>query len=127
MTLTAEQTTNLNMSMEAARQIGLGSIIADLVGTTGSGLAFASGSARPNKQSFPVDTGLTTVTGVICSLSGSPTLTGVMWASAVAGSTAGDIIINSWKPTATGDVTPIASTGSAVDQFPWIYWLAIGT
>jgi hypothetical protein len=127
MAFTAKQTSDINNSMVALQNVGLGSIIADLVGTTGSGVAFISGSARPDKQRYPVDTGLTTVTAAFATISASPTHTVCTWVSAIAGSTAGDILLQSWIPTATGDVTPKASAGSATDQFPWIYWLAVGT
>lgn len=127
MAFTAKQTSDINNSMVALQNVGLGSIIADLVGTAGSGVAFISGSAKPNKQRYPVDTGLTTVTAAFATISASPTATTCTWVSAIAGSTAGDILLESWIPTANDNVTPKASAGSATDQFPWIYWLAFGT
>lgn len=127
MAWTAKQISDLDNSMVAAQNVSLGSLIAGLVGTAGSGTAIMSGSARPDKQSYPVTTGLTTVTAAYATISASPTHTVCTWVSAIAGSTAGDILLKSWIPTATNDVTPKASAGSATDQFPWIYWLALGT
>jgi len=118
MALTAKQKNDLNQSMEAARAVQLGTIIGALVDTG----TIVSGSVTPTAASFPVTTGLTSVAKVFCSLSGSPSMDGAMWVSATSGSTAGDIIIKSWKATSTSNPTPVASTG-----FTPVYWMAIGS
>jgi hypothetical protein len=67
-------------------------------------------------------TGLATVVAVTASQVGDASLTDSMWATASKGTTAGWVIVKSWKPTATNDATPIA--GSASTTFSWS---AIGT
>lgn len=92
-----------------------------------AGYKIARGTITPVSGQDTVVTGLATVVAAVASLKGAPTLTCMFVAADIgnqAGSpAAGSIYIKSYKPTATGDVTPIASTT------PWsaIDWIAIGT
>lgn len=71
--------------------------------------------------SATVATGLATVVASACSLAEDATLD-ALWATSALSGTAGSILMKVWKPTATGDVTPIAATvAKKVD------WIAIGT
>ena len=67
-----------------------------------------------------VDTGLTTVVAVVGSLAEDAALTG-MWVTAALGA-GSHITLKVWKPTATGDVTPILSTAAKK-----VDWVAVGT
>lgn len=98
-----------------------------LVEGVAGGYKIARGVATIGTASDTVVTGLATVVGVVVSLVGDPSLTH-MWSTATVGNqsgapAAGSIIIKSWKPTATGDVTPIA----ADTVFANVAWIAIGT
>jgi len=119
MTISAQDISDLNGSMEAARNYGsgLGTEVSTLAGHPVIASASFSGSTVT-----VVSTGLSTVTGVVAGLSGSPTLNHAYY-SAVSGSTAGDIFIYGWKPTSTGDGTPVAADDNFVDG----YWVAVGT
>ncbi|MNF87108.1 hypothetical protein D3C84_695660 [compost metagenome] len=93
----------------------------------GAGYKIARGTVTPTSASHTVATGLTTVVAAVASLRGAPTLTH-LWVGADVGNqsgtpAAGSILIKSWKPTASGDVTPVAATT------PWgaVDWIAIGT
>jgi hypothetical protein len=116
-TWTAKQMADLDNSMVAAQNVSLGTALGTLVANS-----VKSGVASPTLARFPVSTGLTSVCAVMCSLSGSPTQQH-MWSVIAAGSVAGDILINSYKPSASASiVTPIAATAPFSD----VNWIAIG-
>lgn len=98
-----------------------------LVAGVAGGYKIARGVAVVDAATFDVATGLTTVVMATCSLVGDPT-TSHMWSSATIGNqtnapVAGSIRINSFKPTANDNVTPIAASG----MFANVAWIAIGT
>lgn len=115
-------TTNLD-----ALQLGGVTIPPTAVAGVAAGYKIARGTVTPTSASHTVVTGLATVVSAVASLKGAPTLTHMFTAADIgdqAGSpAAGSILIKSYKPTATGDVTPIASTT------PWaaVDWIAVGT
>ncbi|PWV90260.1 hypothetical protein DFQ01_14436 [Paenibacillus cellulosilyticus] len=101
--------------------------LANVLLGAGTGYKVARGTVTPTSASHTVATGLTTVVAAVATLRGTPTLTH-LWVGADVGNqsgapAAGSILIKSWKPTASGDVTPIAATT------PWgaVDWIAIGT
>jgi len=116
MTWTVKQISDLDNSMVAAQNVSLGTVLGEMVANT-----VKSGSVTPSAAREVVVTGLTSVGAVMCSLSGSPTAQH-MWSTATAGSVAGVLIINSYKPTNASTVTPISATGSYVA----VNWIAIG-
>jgi hypothetical protein len=91
-----------------------------------SGYKIARGTTAIGAASEDVVTGLTTVIGTVVSLVGDPSLTHMFSTGTVGNQTgqpaAGSIRIKSFKPTATGDVTPIA----AADVFANVSWVAWG-
>jgi len=93
----------------------------------GASYKVARGVSTIDAASKDVATGLTTVVAVVVSMVGDPSLTHMHSSGTVgdqAGApAAGSIRIKSWKPTATGDVTPIAATS----PFGNVAWIAIGT
>ena len=97
--------------------------------TQGVGASYkvARGVSTIDAASKDVATGLTTVVAVVVSMVGDPSLTHMHSSGTVgdqAGApAAGSVRIKSWKPTATGDVTPIAATS----PFGNVAWIAIGT
>lgn len=115
-TWTAKQISDLNNSMVAAQNVSLGTVLGAAVGKT-----VATGVATPTGARYPVSTGLTSVTAVVCSLAGSPTLN-CMFATAIAGSVAGDILIYSYSPTNASTVTPVAASTGFIN----VGWIAIG-
>jgi hypothetical protein len=88
---------------------------------TAAGKKIASGTADiTSSATIAAGThGLATVTGVWASLSDPPSLTGNDVATTVSGTS---IIIYVYKPTASGDCTPIEATDPRAVQ-----WFAIGT
>ena len=92
-----------------------------------AGYKIARGTATIGAASEDVATGLTTVVGAVVSLVGDPSMTHMFSTCTVGNQTnapiAGSIRIKSWKPTAVGDVTPIAASG----VFANVAWIAIGT
>jgi hypothetical protein len=68
-----------------------------------------------------INTGLATVLGVAASIGADISLN-ANEVSAALSATPGHITVKVWKPTATGDCTPIASTTATV-----INWVAVGT
>lgn len=91
-----------------------------------SGYKIARGVATVGAASVDIVTGLTTVISAVVSLVGDPSLTH-MYSTCTVGNqvdapVAGSIRIKSWKPTAVGDVTPIAATST----FASVSWIAIG-
>ena len=93
----------------------------------GAGYKLARGTATIDAASKDIATGLTTVVAVVVSMVGDPSLTH-MYSSGTVGDqagapAAGSIRIKSWKPTGTGDVSPIAATS----PFGNVAWIAIGT
>ena len=124
MSFTSKQITDLNNSMVAAQNVSLGTVVSsledDVVALQALSLV-TSGSISPSSAEEIITTGLTSVTSVVASLSGSPTINHA-WVSAVSGSTAGDIYVYCWAPTGSSVTTPLASSGSFVD----VNWIAIG-
>lgn len=92
-----------------------------------AGYKIARGTVTPTSASHTVVTGLATVVAATASLKGAPSLTHLLSGADIgdqAGTpAAGSILIKSWKPTASGDVTPIAAST------PWstVDWIAVGT
>ena len=92
-----------------------------------AGYKVARGSVTPVSSSDTVVTGLATVVAVVVQFKGAPTLTHMFNAGDIgdqAGTpAAGSFLLKSYKPTASGDVTPTASST------PWaaVDWFAIGT
>ena len=86
----------------------------------------ARGTVTPTSNSHTVVTGLKEVVACVASLKGAPTVTCMFVVADIgdqAGSpAAGSVLIKTYKPTATNDVTP---TGSST---PWgaVDWIAIG-
>jgi hypothetical protein len=98
-----------------------------LVAGVAGGYKLARGVTTIDNASKDVATGLTTVVAAVVSMVGDPSLTH-MESSVTVGDqagapAAGSIRIKSWKPTGTGDVTPIAATS----PFANVSWIAIGT
>jgi hypothetical protein len=108
---------------------GVVRLVADNEGNVfGNGLfKTARGTTTPTSAAHTVATGLTTVVAVVASFKGAPTLTHMLLAADVGNQAgapaAGSFILRGYKPTAVGDVTPIAATT------PWgaVDWIAIGT
>lgn len=126
MTFTAGDVSDLNGSMEAARNFGNGlgtelNWISASLATEVAYLKIASASFSGSTVNI-VSTGLSTVTAVVTGMSGSPTLEHA-YNTAVSGSTAGDVLIYAWKPTSDSDGTPVAADNNFVDG----YWIAVGT
>lgn len=101
--------------------------INSLVVGVAAGYKVAYGTATIGAASEDIVTGLTTVVGFTVSMVGDPSLTH-MFSSATAGDqagapAAGSLRIKSWKPTGTGDVSPIAATS----PFGSVSWIAFGT
>lgn len=74
-----------------------------------------------------VSTGLTTVVAVTATMQADASLTNGIAVTATIGDQAGtpdpgSFILSVWKPTASGDVTPIASAAAVA-----VNWIAIGT
>jgi len=86
----------------------------------------ARGTITPTTASDTVVTGLTTVVAAVASLKDAPTLTHMLVAADIgdqAGTpAAGSILIKSYKPVSSADVTPTAATT------PWgaVDWIAVG-
>lgn len=92
---------------------------------TAAGFKVARGQATTVAASDTIVTGLTTVVSAVANLEDVPVI-GADRAQAVVGDqagtpAAGSILIKTFKPTATGDATPIAATtfGKKVN---WIAW-----
>lgn len=115
---------------------GDGTVIADVfqmgsgafsVSAAAAGYKIARGTVTPTSGSHTVATGLTTVVAAVASLKGAPTLTHMLVAADIGNQSgapaAGSILIKSYKPTSSSDVTPIAATT------PWgaVDWIAVGT
>lgn len=116
MAWTTKQIYDLDNSMVAAQNVSLGTFLSGVASNL-----VVSGSFTPAAASTPIATGLTTVSNVVVSMSGSPTEKH-MWTTATAGSVAGTIVVSCWQPTNASTVTPIASTGSYVA----VRWVAVG-
>lgn len=95
----------------------------------GTGYKIARGVHQQVAASDTVVTGLTTVVAVVVSWRDAPTLK-QMFINASIGDQAGtpdagSILIRTYKPTASGDVTPIAATDFSDDLSS--NWIAVGT
>lgn len=116
----AAQLTTLGITPTAA-------LINLLVQGVAAGYKLARGTVTPTTASDTVVTGLATVVAAVASFKGAPTLTHMFNVADIGNQAgapaAGSIYIKSYKPTATGDVTPTAATT------PWgaVDWIAIGT
>lgn len=127
MALTTKEIYDLNNSMVAAQNVALGTKLDALLTSSGSsGVKIVSGSFTPTTADTVVASGLTTVSNVVCSLGGAPTLRH-QWTSASA--VGGNIWFSCWSGSAaaSGAVSPVASTGSAAAHFAVVQWLARGT
>lgn len=87
---------------------------------TASGVATVTGTAT-------VATGLTTVTSIQATMQADASLTNGIAVTATIGDqagtpAAGSVILKVWKPTASGDVTPVASAAAVA-----VNWFAVGT
>lgn len=100
-----------------------------LVAGVAAGYKIARGVHQQAAASDTVVTGLATVVAVVASWRDAPTLKQMFVTASIgdqAGSpAAGSILINTYKPTASGDVTPTAATDFS-DNLS-INWIAIGT
>lgn len=74
-------------------------------------------TALDGSNPTPVVTGLTTVLGFACTLKGS-VAPGVGTTTLTQVISGGTVNVYGWKPTATGDCTLIASTGT--ESFDWV-------
>lgn len=89
------------------------------------GIRIATGQATTATASDTVATGLTTVLGVVATLNDVPAI-GVTLVTADVGNqsgapAAGSFLLKTWKPTATGDGTPIAATTFS-KKVNWVAW-----
>lgn len=92
-----------------------------------AGYKIARGQATTSTASDTVVTGLATVVAAVANLEDAPVI-GCDRAQAVIGDqagtpAAGSILIKTFKPTATGDATPVAATTTSKK----VNWIAIGT
>lgn len=92
-----------------------------------AGYKIARGQATTATASDTVVTGLATVVAVVANLESAPVIgcdrgTGAIGDQAGTPA-AGSILIQTWKPTASGDATPIAATTFSKK----VNWIAIGT
>lgn len=105
----------------------LAAAVATPLAGVAAGYKIARGVTTITAASQDVVTGLATVVAACVAMQGDPTLTHLSSTVTIgdqAGTpAAGSITIKSWKPTASGNVTPIAATT------PWVpvNWIAIGT
>ncbi len=67
-----------------------------------------------------VATGLTSIESILATIESDAALN--EWVTVKVGTKAGDVVLYCWKPTATGDNTPIASTTGRT-----VHWQATGT
>ncbi len=94
---------------------------------TGSGTGGAvRGGVASITGSGTVVTGLTTVTAVVATMQADASLTNGIEVTATIGDqagtpAAGSVILKVWKPTGSGDVTPIASAAAVS-----VNWIAFG-
>jgi hypothetical protein len=92
-----------------------------------AGYKIKHGVATIGAASEDIATGLTTVTNVIVSMVGDPSMTHMYSTATVGNQTgqpaSGSIRIKSWKPTAANDCTP----QPADTVFSNVAWIAIGT
>jgi|WetSurSiteA1Bulk_404760.scaffolds.fasta_scaffold00089_9 hypothetical protein len=127
MALTTKEIYDLNNSMVAAQNVELGTVLDALITSSGSsGAKVVSGSFVPATATTPVVTGLTSMTGFVVSMAGTPT-TRHVWTTGASGSVAGVIWVSCWEGGASASVvTVIASTGSATAHFAQVNWMAQG-
>jgi len=116
MALTAKQIHDLDNMNVAAQRASLGTMLGSV-----SGNIIASGSITPTGPIEIIDTGLSAVNEVACSISGSPSIYHNT-STVSSGSVAGLIWLKSWKPTAAGDVTPVPADAAWSD----VNWIAAG-
>lgn len=105
---------------------GLSGVTTGVLGVA-AGYKLARGLATTATASDTIVTGLTTVVAAVACLEDAPSLT-TNQVQAVVGDqagapAAGSILLKSWKPTATGDVTPLAATAFGKK----VSWIAVGT
>ncbi len=127
MALTSKEIYDLDNSMVAAQNVALGTKLDALLTSSGSsGVRVVSGSFIPTTADTVVASGLTTVSNVVCSLSGTPTrLHQLTTASAVGG----NLWFSSWSGStiASGAFNWVASSGSLAGNFTTVHWIARGT
>lgn len=97
-------------------------ILANALSGTSAAQRVAFGRHVTVAATDTVVTGLTTVESVVVSLEALPVI-GCAGAFAATSATAGSIIIGTFKPTASGDATPIAATTFTKG----VFWFAKGT
>ena len=116
---TAAATSETNAGASAA---AAAATLAAAVAGAASGYKLARGSASiTGATGGDIVTGLTTVVALAASLGEDSSLAG-NHVSATLGGTAGHITLKVWKPTATGDCTPILATAAKT-----VNWVAVGT
>jgi hypothetical protein len=96
--------------------LGNGTDITKAVVSPTAGVRTASGVGAVT-GTLVVASGLTTITAVTATLNASPALTGNIVTAAFSGA---NITLAVWKPTASGDCTPIASTTAV--NVSWVAW-----
>jgi len=89
--------------------------------STTAGYKLARGTASVTTSS-EIATGLATVVAGVATLIDDPNIT-AMFATVAASTTAGNILMKLWQPTATNNVTPQAATKTSVN----VQWEAVGT
>jgi len=101
-------------------------VLAAALAGVASGYKVARGTVTPTSASHTVATGLATVVAAVASAR-TFELTHMFTGASIGNQTdapvAGSILIISEKPTATGNVTPVAAT----DPWSVVEWIAVGT
>jgi len=88
---------------------------------TTAGYKLARGTASVTTSS-EVATGLATVVSGVAALQDDPNITANQ-VTVAASTTAGNILLKIWQPTATNNVSPTAATKTSVV----VNWIAVGT
>jgi len=91
------------------------------VSSTGAGIAVTGGEVVVT-GTLSFSTGLSTVNVVVVSQNTDPITSGGMWVQARKATTAGWVIVNSFKPTAANDVNPVYGTAATTTD-----WVAVGS
>jgi len=107
--------------------LATGGALANAVVGVAAGYKVARGQMTTASASDTVVTGLTTVVSAVANMEDAPVI-GADRSNAAIGDqagapAAGSILIKSYKPTATGDATPIAATTFSKK----VNWVAVGT
>lgn len=113
--LTTTSTAKLQALTPTSTQLNL------MLQATTAGYKLARGTASVTTSS-EVSTGLATVVAGVANLQDDPNVT-AMRVSTAASTTAGNILLKIWQPTATNNYTPTAATKTSVV----VNWMAVGT